>query len=108
MGAKRGLLRELIRIFAQEDWPRISGDLTRSINIEDAAGVSGAAHAVKGLAGEFRAPAAYLLAERMENQAGRGSLTGIDASARVLEHEVARLIEELTAFVENDSCWDAT
>ena len=90
MGGNRKLLGTLIRLF-QAECPRKLKETRKAVSARDARALAGAAHAVKGLVGNFGAQPALAAARELEAMGWNGELTGADAALARLEKEVATL-----------------
>jgi CheY-like chemotaxis protein/HPt (histidine-containing phosphotransfer) domain-containing protein len=101
-GGDAKLFREVAQVFL-EDWPRLHGDLRAAVDRRDPAALRAAAHAIKGTVAVFAAAAAVEAAARLENVGTRADFAALEARARSLETEVARLRAELQAAVDASS-----
>jgi len=95
VGGNCATLAEMIRLCLDEDAPRLLAGLREGLETKDFAAVEQAAHGLKGLVGEFHAPAAYTAAKELE-EAGRGHESeSIPAHAQTLFEEFERLAAAL-------------
>ncbi|HEY3900903.1 MAG TPA: Hpt domain-containing protein [Chthoniobacter sp.] len=93
LGGSRETMAEMIRLFLEEDAPRLLANLRDGLETHDRSAIENAAHGIKGLVGEFRAPAALAAAKQLED-AGRGHETEMIPSAA---HELFEEFERLSA-----------
>jgi len=92
------LLTHVVHVFL-EDAPAILERLAKALQNADAAGVTAAAHALKGSVGLFSQGQAYECARRMEQMGRSGDLTGAEALLDELSAAVSRVTTELRALV---------
>ena len=81
-----------------DDWPRLLADARAALARGDAAGLRQAAHALKGMVDNFKAPAAFEAALRLEALARAEDLAGAVAACAVLEDELKRLGPALAVY----------
>jgi signal transduction histidine kinase/DNA-binding response OmpR family regulator/HPt (histidine-containing phosphotransfer) domain-containing protein len=93
LGGNREAMAEMIRLCLEEDAPRLLANLRDGLETQDWSAIEHAAHGIKGLVGEFRAPAAVAAAKQLE-EAGRGHETEMIPSAA---HELFEEFERLSA-----------
>jgi len=99
LGGNRATVAEMIRLCLDEDAPRLIANLRHGLETHDFAAIEQAAHGIKGLVGEFHAPAAYAAAKQLED-AGRGHETeSIPSAAQALFDEFDRLAVALRGFL---------
>ncbi len=87
MGGNRAMLAEMVRLCLDVDAPRLLGNLRAGLEQRDFQAVEHAAHGLKGLVGEFHAPAAHAAARQLEQ-------TGHEGNAELLEPQAERLLRE--------------
>jgi two-component system, sensor histidine kinase and response regulator len=90
----RDLLAELVDVFRAE-YPRLLANLRHAVENADARGVQEAAHAIKGMVGNFGAAAASEAARALEVIGQEGVLTGAGAGVARLEREIDHLERNL-------------
>ena len=93
LGGNRKTMAKMIRLCLEEDAPRLLANLRDGLETQDWAAIEHAAHGIKGLVGEFYAPAALTAAKQLED-AGRGHETEMIPSAA---HELFEEFERLSA-----------
>jgi two-component system sensor histidine kinase/response regulator len=98
VGGDPALLRELIGLFL-ESCPGLLSEIRYAAAEGDAARLKRAAHTLKGSVGYFSAPAAVVVAQRLERMGRDNDLTGVEEALRQLEIEIEKLRSALTAFV---------
>jgi signal transduction histidine kinase/FixJ family two-component response regulator len=86
----------LAQLFAQHA-PGLLAAVRDALDRADAAGVTGAAHTLKGAVGNLPARTAYDAAERLETLAQEGNLEEARAAYAVAEREIADLLTVLRA-----------
>lgn len=101
LGGNRALLRELARLCLREDAPRLRAQLHAAAQAGDGAGIESAAHALKGLAGEFRAASAREAAAEIETAARAGRLDGIATRIAAFEREFEPLAAVLQSILDD-------
>jgi len=89
------LLVELIGIFKQ-DFPRLLQSLQRG----DMKNVQATSHALKGMLSGLSVTQAAASASRLEQMGREGRTSGLTDALVILESEVAKLWQELDAYVE--------
>jgi HPt (histidine-containing phosphotransfer) domain-containing protein len=82
-----------------EDSPALLEEVRSAAAAGDAAALVKPAHALKSMVGNFCAGPAQAAARKVEIMGREGQLADADQAVQELEAEVARLLEELTAFV---------
>ncbi|MBI3862920.1 MAG: Hpt domain-containing protein [Planctomycetia bacterium] len=92
MGANVRLVREMLDLF-REDEPIYLSRLHDSLAAGDAAGVKHAAHSLRGMLSVFGAESAMHVAQRLEDLAGGGELSGAAELESEFGREVARFLE---------------
>ena len=90
------LLRELVELFNVEG-RRLLGEITHACTQKDAAAIGSSAHALKGMVGSLRGISSFDAALALELIARGGHLDEADLAVRVLEREIGRLEQALTA-----------
>jgi PAS domain S-box-containing protein len=90
----RRLLRNLVRLFLA-DYPRRLGEIKEAVRRGDSEALRIAAHALKGLVGNFSAKNAFAAALRLEIMARDGVLDKAGEACKALESELGRVTEEL-------------
>jgi CheY-like chemotaxis protein len=103
LGGDDGLARQMAALFT-EDAVRLLNDLRAAVEASDADGVTRAAHALKGAAGNFDAHATVELAAVLERQAAVPDLAGAGDLCRRLQLEVGRLLQALQEFARAGAC----
>lgn len=95
-GGDQGLMREMIELGCNSDAPRLLAELAAALEAGDPSAIERAAHGLKGLTGEFHAPAAKAAARALEEAASaRQPLAVLRESAAVFEREFQRLTAAL-------------
>jgi two-component system sensor histidine kinase/response regulator len=94
------LLRELAGLFL-EDSPKWLGEIRQALRAGDAAGLSRAAHALRGSASSFGARPSAEAAERLEALARDGDLRAAAEGVRALEGTLAGLRAELAELAQS-------
>jgi CheY-like chemotaxis protein/HPt (histidine-containing phosphotransfer) domain-containing protein len=98
LGGNRKTMAEMIRLCLEEDSPRLLANLRDGLETQDWSAIERAAHGIKGLVGEFHAPAALAAAKQLE-EAGRGHETEmIPSAAQELFAEFERLSAALRSY----------
>jgi len=97
-GGSADLLREVIVLFL-EDAPTLLTAIRAGLAAGDAPATRGSAHALKGSAANFGAPALVGLARQMEYDAAAGNLDAAALSLAGLESELGRLSAALTELI---------
>jgi HPt (histidine-containing phosphotransfer) domain-containing protein len=97
LGGNRETMAEMIRLCLEVDAPRLLANLRDGLETQDWSAIEHAAHGIKGLVGEFHAPAARAAAKQLED-AGRGHETEMIPSAA---HELFEEFERLSAALRN-------
>jgi HPt (histidine-containing phosphotransfer) domain-containing protein len=82
----------------QEECPRLLGEMRRALGARDRIALQRAAHALKGSVSNFGAPHATAAAARLEDAARSAPLDELRDLSRVLETEVHRLQDALSAW----------
>ena len=88
------LLEELATIFLG-DYPARFAAIRSAVEQRDAGALQAAAHALKGSAANFGAPAAIDAAERLESMGRRGDLNGVETAFTDLTVRMTQLTGEL-------------
>ena len=88
------LLEELATIFLS-DYPARFAAIRSAVEQRDAGALQAAAHALKGSAANFGAPAAIDAAERLESMGRRGDLNGVETAFTDLTVRMTQLTGEL-------------
>ncbi len=96
VGGNLGLLRELVTAF-HSDCGSLMPELQRAIRAGDGAGVSRAAHTLKGMVSFFGAAVATEATRRLEQLGQEGQLAGAEAAFTTLTEEIERIQEALVA-----------
>jgi CheY-like chemotaxis protein len=100
LDGNRAMVAEMIQLCLDVDAPRLLSNLRDGLATRDFAAIEQAAHGIKGLVGEFKAPAARIAAKELED-AGRGHESEmIPAHAHTLFAEFDRLSAALRRFAE--------
>jgi two-component system, sensor histidine kinase and response regulator len=94
----RELMGELATIFL-EDYPARLAAVQSAVEQRDAVALQGAAHALKGSAGNFGAQAAVEAALRLETMGRQGELTEIESAFAELERTMTQFTGELAALL---------
>ena len=95
-------LAEVFEMF-RSDYPNMLDGLRRAVAAGDADGVKRAAHALKGMVGNFQAKAAAAAAFDLEKMGRNGLLDGAEAACETLAREIAHLEETLAQLVRKGS-----
>jgi CheY-like chemotaxis protein len=99
LSGDRALVAEMVRLCLEVDAPRLLANLRDGLSTRDFGAIEHAAHGLKGLVGEFRAPAAFAAAKQLED-AGRGHESeSIPGYAQELFEEFDRLSAALRKFL---------
>jgi signal transduction histidine kinase/CheY-like chemotaxis protein len=99
MGGNREMLTEMVKLCLEVDAPRLLGNLREGLEKRDFKAIEHAAHGLKGLVGEFHAPAVYAAAKQLE-QTGRESVADeLQPQAETLLREFDRLAAALRRFL---------
>jgi HPt (histidine-containing phosphotransfer) domain-containing protein len=88
------LLAEVIRVFLS-DVPGQLAALRAATEAADAGSIAAAAHSLKGSVGLFSKGAAYEAARGLEEMAGAGALTGVEAHYTRIRDELSRVCADL-------------
>lgn len=99
-GGSPELLREVIGLFL-EDAPTLLAAVKAGLAAGDAQGTRRSAHALKGSAANFGAPALVNVARQMEQAAAAGDLAAAAARLAGLEVELQRLSAALAELAAN-------
>ena len=91
----RALLKDLVELLKEES-PRLMDDLRKGLESGDASGVEQAAHALRGMIGNFGAPRAVALAKDLETEAREGRTAGGEECLKGLERELEALERDLS------------
>jgi CheY-like chemotaxis protein len=103
LSGNRAAAAEMIRLCLDEDAPRLLAALREGLATRDFAAIEHAAHGLKGLVGEFHAPAAYTAAKELED-AGRGHESEtVHAHAQALFDEFDRLSAAMRRFLREQA-----
>ena len=94
---KMETIRELVGLFLDQDCPRLLPELQEAVSNCDSKALEHAAHALKGLVGEFYARPAFEAALRLETSGRNGNLEGIEEEYDVFKTEIERLKASLIA-----------
>ena len=94
------IAKELAQIFLEMEGPRLIEETQSALDAQDADALKHAAHAIKGLLGEFGIEAARQLAYELEQRGASGEIgQGADEEfSQMLEH-IQVLNDDLTAFL---------
>jgi CheY-like chemotaxis protein len=84
LNGNRAMLREMVRLCLDIDAPRLLGDLRAGLDKRDSYAIERAAHGIKGLVGEFRAPTMLAAAREVEDNARAGLEKAAMSSGRAL------------------------
>jgi signal transduction histidine kinase/CheY-like chemotaxis protein len=90
VGGSTELLQEIVKLFLDE-CPRLLGEVHEAVARRDADRLHRAAHALKGTVANFKAPAVFDAALRLEVMGRSGQLDGSAEACRTLEGEIERL-----------------
>jgi len=93
----RKLVKSLVRAF-REDCPKMMSRIRKTLTSRDAAGLSNAAHALKGSVGNFGPSAAFDRARQLEMAAREGVLDDCWSTCAALEDEIAAVLSSLRTF----------
>ena len=89
-GGDEKFLRRLVRVFLA-DCPKMMSQIRRALTNRDAEELAGAAHALKGAAGNFRAAEVVEAARNLETLGRSGDLSSARKSFAILEECVTQL-----------------
>ena len=95
----RELALEMIQLCVEVDGLRLFRELSSAGDRGDINGVECAAHAIKGLVGEFHASVVYRRAHALEEAARERRGETLPAQATELEREFQRLVRALKLFI---------
>jgi len=95
------LLRELIGIF-REEFPRLLQSLQEAVAQEDMKQVQATGHALKGMLLNLCVTRAGRAASRLERVGRENEKPGLKEALAVFQHEVAGLMAELDAYIEEN------
>ena len=95
------LLREMVEIFL-DDCPKLLNDIRQAVTGRDSESLHRSAHTLKGSVGNFSASAAYEAALKLEMMGRSGNVAHAEEAYSVLEGEIGRLREALSALVSED------
>jgi CheY-like chemotaxis protein len=98
----RELLGKMIGLFLAQA-QKLLPEIRSASECGDGKNLERAAHKLKGSMGSFGATLAIAAALRLEMMGRNGEFAGAEEANAVLEHEVARLREALTAFIKEDA-----
>jgi two-component system sensor histidine kinase/response regulator len=98
----KALFEELANLFIKDSEERLR-EIQQAIANRDDADLARAAHAIKITAGNFRAQYAVEAAQDLEMIARNHRFANADSAGRLLEGEIRRLIDALTAFIGGNS-----
>jgi signal transduction histidine kinase/DNA-binding response OmpR family regulator/HPt (histidine-containing phosphotransfer) domain-containing protein len=98
MDGNRALLGEMVRLCLEVDAPRLLSNLREGLETKDFRTVEQAAHGLKGLVGEFHAPAVYAAARQLEETGREHHADALQPQGEVLLHEFERLANALREF----------
>ncbi len=99
MNGNRVVLGEMVKLCLEIDAPRLLGNLREGLERQDFKAVEQAAHGLKGLVGEFHAPAAYAAAKQLEQTGHEQAADVLQPQAETLLREFDRLTAALRKFV---------
>jgi CheY-like chemotaxis protein/HPt (histidine-containing phosphotransfer) domain-containing protein len=99
LNGNRDLVAEMVRLCLDEDAPRLIGNLREGLATRDVSAIEQAAHGMKGLVGEFHAPAAHAAAKQLEDAARGHETEMIPSHAQELVDEFDRLSAALRRFL---------
>ena len=110
VGGDEDLLREVVEVFLEEDYPRELAALKEGLAAADARKVGDAAHGIKGALASFGGRAGCELALELETMGRLQSLNGAEEIAQRLEAEVRRFAAffERAASPERNSKWSGS
>ena len=91
IGGEMEIVRDLVGLFLDEDCPKLMTNLREAVARCDSKGVQSAAHALKGLTGEFCAKPAFEAALTLETIGRNGDLSRVEEAYAVLQKEIERL-----------------
>ncbi len=98
LGGDRVMLGQMVRLCVEVDAPRLLAILEDGVKNFDLSAVEQAAHGLKGLVGEFQAPAAFSAAKKLEESACLGRTGAVPVEAAALIEAYARLAAALRVF----------
>lgn len=101
VGDDRAMLAEMVRLCLEVDAPRLVGNLRTGLEKGDFQAVEHAAHGIKGLVGEFHAPATHAAARHLEQVSREGDIENLRPMGRKLLDEFERLETALRTFLKD-------
>ena len=99
LGGDRAVFGEMARLCLEEDAPKQLAALRDGLTCGDLPAIEHAAHALKGVLGEFHAPAAWRAAKQVEDSAHAAHPEPLAGEAEIFLREFARFTAELRQFV---------
>ncbi len=101
LGDNATLIKDIVDIFIK-NCPQMLSDIQQAIEQQDPPEVDFTAHAFKGAASNFAAPAVFEAALRLEEMGKAADLTQVEEAFAELEKLTDQLKAALTAFVNNE------
>ena len=93
VGGDEDILKEVVSVFLEEDYPAQLERLRDGIDRNDAQTVKEAAHSIKGAVRSFGGTALSSTALRLEEMGRNNDLTGAQASLQELEQEAEQFAD---------------
>ncbi len=97
-GGDRSLALQMIALCCEHDGPRLSRELAEALAQGNLIGIERAAHAIRGLVGEFHAAPACRLAQTLEDSARQRRSDLVQPQAAELDCEFQRLVAALQLY----------
>ena len=98
VNGSRDMLQEIVRLFVDEECPRLMQDIQTGLLEGDAAVVGRAAHTLKSSAGIFEATPVFEAAEQLESMGRNRCLDNAQAVWNSLRAQIERLTVALEDF----------
>ena len=99
IGGDVELVKNLVRLFLDQDCPRLLSELQEAVAKRDSDAIASAAHGLKGLVGEFFAQSAYDAALELEIIGRDADLSRVEEAYTCLNDAIEKLKEAFTVFV---------
>jgi signal transduction histidine kinase/CheY-like chemotaxis protein len=93
VGGDKEILKEVVRVFVQDDYPKQLRNLKDGISRHDAEAVKAAAHSIKGAVRSIGSMPTGNIALRLEEMGRNNNLTGAEAALQELEQGVTNVKE---------------
>jgi len=98
VGGDQKLLREFVSLFLA-DCPKLLTRIKKALARRDADSLAEAAHALKGMVGNFSRKGAYTAAAKLATMGRKGSVNRSGEALRALQQEMKSLNRELRALL---------